>query len=262
MPDAPLPLTGGLQVAADQHTTAERILGEDFSKNGLFDRLHFEVRPMAGFGFSTVRVSRGMRGTSTMQALTMEQQSESAPRGIRIDDGDLVAALKAGSRRAAETLAEQTYRGIHSALFRLCGGDGDLAAELTQETYRRAWSALESFRGKARFSTWLYRIAYTTFLNHLRRPRPFVSLEDEPPPPEGESTEAEAVLDDRRRRRSLRRAVLDLPDELRYTVTARYWGGHSARDIAKTEGITATAVRKRLRKASQLLAATLQEEAP
>jgi RNA polymerase sigma-70 factor, ECF subfamily len=203
------------------------------------------------------------------QVLTIEQQTDGAPRGVRIDDGDLVAALLAGSRRAAETLAEQTYRGVHGALYRLCGGDGELAAELTQETYRRAWSALESFRGKARFSTWLYRIAYTTFLNHLRRPRPFVPLAEEidagaDPPDPASSTPAatgEERLDARRRTTRLRRAVLDLPDELRFTVTARYWGDQSARDIARTEGITPTAVRKRLRKASQLLAATLQEEA-
>jgi RNA polymerase sigma-70 factor (ECF subfamily) len=185
-----------------------------------------------------------------------------------MDDGDLVAALKAGSRRAAETLAEQSYRGVYGALFRLCGGDRDLTAELTQETYRRAWSALDSFQGKARFSTWLYRIAYTTFLNHLRRPRPFVPLDEDsggvdPPDLAGSDTaeDPEERLDARRRTARLRRAVLDLPEELRFTVTARYWSGQSARDIARTEGITPTAVRKRLRKAAQLLAVTLQEEA-
>src|SRR5436305_14461868 len=88
-------------------------------------------------------------------------------------EGRLLAALAAGDRTAAEELVERTYRGVFSLLRRLCG-DADLAADLTQETYRKAWAALPAFDGRSQFSTWLFRIAYTTFLNHLRRPRRLV----------------------------------------------------------------------------------------
>ena len=76
-----------------------------------------------------------------------------------------------GDLDAADELARSTYRSIYSALYRLCGGDEDLAADLTQETYRKAWRSIGRFRGGSKFSTWLYRIAYNTFLNHIRRPR-------------------------------------------------------------------------------------------
>ena len=58
----------------------------------------------------------------------------------------------------------------------------------------------------------------------------------------------------------LRRAVLALPESLRFTVTARFWGELPVREIARHEGVTSVAVRKRLRKAMGMLAATLQEE--
>ncbi len=72
---------------------------------------------------------------------------------------------------------ELTYPLIYRSLYRLCG-DGDTASDLTQDTYARAWRALDQFDGRSRFSTWLYRIAYTTFLNHVRRPQRFVQLDD------------------------------------------------------------------------------------
>ncbi|MFY9825482.1 MAG: sigma-70 family RNA polymerase sigma factor, partial [Thermoanaerobaculia bacterium] len=97
------------------------------------------------------------------------------PDGAR--EGRLLAALAAGDRTAAEELVERTYRGVFSLLRRLCG-DSDLASDLTQETYRKAWDALPGFNGRSQFSTWLFRIAYTTFLNHLRRPRRLVPLEE------------------------------------------------------------------------------------
>src|SRR3954470_23642422 len=86
------------------------------------------------------------------------------PRGSDEQQRQLLAALAAGDRAAAERLVERTYRGVYALLRRLCG-DPDLAADLTQETYRKAWDALPGFDGRAQLSTWLARIAYNHFLN-------------------------------------------------------------------------------------------------
>jgi RNA polymerase sigma-70 factor, ECF subfamily len=188
------------------------------------------------------------------------------------DEARWLAALRrepGGDRAAAEGLVAASYRRTYRALVRLTGGDADLAADLTQEAYRKAWAALPRFDGRARFSTWLFRIAYTTFLNHARRPRVVVPFGGG-----GEAGDAEAGLDavadpapaadqtlaDRGARDRLRRAVLALPDDLRYTVTARFWGELPVAEIARQEGITGVAVRKRLKKAMALLAVQLEGE--
>jgi DNA-directed RNA polymerase specialized sigma24 family protein len=57
----------------------------------------------------------------------------------------------------------------------------------------------------------------------------------------------------------LRRGVLGLPDELRFTVAARFWAETSVPEIARAEGISQVAVRKRLKRAFRLLAVTLEE---
>jgi RNA polymerase sigma-70 factor (ECF subfamily) len=175
-------------------------------------------------------------------------------------EGRLLAALAAGDRQAAERLVERTYRGVFALLRRLCG-DPDLAADLTQETYRKAWDALAGFDGRSQFSTWLCRIAYNTFLNHLRRPRRLVPLEDRheatvaDPAPAADELVGRAVAGDR-----LRRAVLELPEDLRFTVTALFWGDLPVREVARHEGITPVAVRKRLKRALAALARALEED--
>ncbi len=163
-----------------------------------------------------------------------------------------------GDRAAAERLAACTYQTVFAALVKL-SGDPDLAADLTQETYRKAWAALPSFRGGSAFSSWLYRIAYTTYLNHVRRPALIVPLDEgkarrlsstDPPPHE--------TLRRKEKESQVRRAMLTLPDELAFAVTARYWGEVPVREIAQVQGISSVAVRKRLKKALRLLAAALE----
>lgn len=172
----------------------------------------------------------------------------------------LLAGLRRGDRQAAETLLAGSYRRVYAALFRMCGGDGDLAADLTQETFRKAWQALPAFDGRAEISTWLYRIAYNTFLNHLRRPRPAAdggtaaaSLVDPDPQPEEAAAAAETGA-------RLRAAVLGLPDDLRFTVAAHYWSELPVAEIATLEKITTVAVRKRLKRAFAALRSALEEE--
>lgn len=176
------------------------------------------------------------------------------------EEGRLLTALAAGDRLAAERLVERTYRGVYNLLRRL-SGDPDLAADLTQETYRKAWDALPGFDRRSQFSTWVHRIAYTTFLNQMRRPRRLVPLEEKhesavpDPAPSLDEALGQAVAGDR-----LRRAVLSLPEELRFTVTALFWGDLPVKEVARQEGVTTVAIRKRLKRALAALAIALEED--
>lgn len=176
------------------------------------------------------------------------------------EERKLLAAIRGGDRGAAEEVVERTYSAVFASLYRLCG-DQDLAADLTQETYQKAWAALPNFDGRSQLFTWLYRIAYTTFLNYVRRPRRMTSL-DEPDAPElpDRATAVDQLLSDREEAERLRAAVLRLPEDLRFTVTAHFWGGLAVKEIAKIEEITTVAIRKRLHKAFSILETSLDEE--
>lgn len=170
------------------------------------------------------------------------------------DERTLLIATAAGDREAADELVDRTYSTVYGSLFKLTGGDEELAGDLTQDTYRKAWASLDRFRGGSAFSTWLYRIAYNTFLNHVRRPRRMVAMEESheravsDPAPAGDEL-VERSQDAAR----VRKAVLELPEELRLTLTARYWGEVPVREIAKSVGITEPAVRKRIKRALRIL---------
>ena len=176
------------------------------------------------------------------------------------DERTLLQAVRAGSTEAAEEMVERTYSAVFASIYRLCG-DSDLAADLTQETYQKAWGALSGFDGRSQLFTWLYRIAYTTFLNHVRRPRRMTSL-DEPDSIDvrDESPRVDDLLADAEEAERLRKAVMHLPDDLRFTVTAHFWGGLPVKEIAEIEKITTVAIRKRLHKAFSILESMLEEE--
>jgi RNA polymerase sigma-70 factor (ECF subfamily) len=171
---------------------------------------------------------------------------------------ELLAAYRRGDRRAAEQLVEATYSGVFAALCRL-SGDRSLAADLTQETYRKAWQSLDSFAGRSKVATWLFRIAYTTFLNHVRGNSRFQSLEESPLVLVDDSPSQGDVLALEEEGSIVRDRVLRLPPAQRDVLVARYWGEVSVRDIAREQGVTSVAIRKRIKKALLLLAGQLEE---
>lgn len=173
---------------------------------------------------------------------------------------ELVKRIRANDRAAAEELVDLTYGAVFASLLKL-SGEPDLAADLTQETYRKAWKSFSSFRGKSRVFTWLYRIAYTTFLNVKRRPAVVTSVADEsvPEPVDPARPPDEKVIDEIEQV-ALREAVMKLDEKKRFVVTAHYWGDLSLPEIAKAEGVSAVAIRKRLAKAHEELERLLEEE--
>src|ERR1035437_6631132 len=79
-------------------------------------------------------------------------------------DAELVLQTQKGSPAAFEELVRHHQRMIHSLTFRMTGSLAD-AEDLAQETFIRAYGQIGTFRGTAKFSTWLYRIAMNTCLN-------------------------------------------------------------------------------------------------
>ena len=84
------------------------------------------------------------------------------------DDTLLVAASKRGDHDAFAQLVQRYQRRVFNLVFRMLQ-QYEEANEITQETFLAAWQGLPSFRGDARFPTWLYRIAYNCSLKQLEQ---------------------------------------------------------------------------------------------
>ena len=87
----------------------------------------------------------------------------------RVDQALVSRVLLANDRRAFEQLLRRHQGMVRAQLRRLLHGDHAMADDLAQETFLLAWRKLDQFRGDARFSTWLYRIAYSCFLQTCRK---------------------------------------------------------------------------------------------
>lgn len=85
---------------------------------------------------------------------------------VEHDDLQLVSASKNGDQDAFSLLVQRYQRRVFNLVFRMLQNYEE-ANEVTQEAFLAAWQGLPAFRGDARFSTWLYRIAYNCALKQL-----------------------------------------------------------------------------------------------
>lgn len=85
---------------------------------------------------------------------------------VERDDIQLVTKSKNGDQDAFSLLVQQYQRRVFNLVFRMLQNYEE-ANEVTQEAFLAAWQGLPAFRGEARFSTWLYRIAYNCALKQL-----------------------------------------------------------------------------------------------
>ena len=97
---------------------------------------------------------------------------------MSLTDTDLIArVLSREDQHAFGELVRRYQSPVRAFLVRLARGDAHLADDLAQETFLKAWRKLHTYRGSARFSTWLFGIAYNEFRT-VARQRKDLALED------------------------------------------------------------------------------------
>jgi len=183
------------------------------------------------------------------------------------DEEALLRAARGGDRDAFERLIAPYQRKAYAFALRQAG-DPDLAQDICQDALVKACLALPGFDGRAAFSTWLFRIVYTTFIDHVRKRR--ARPPEEAFPDMGEPPAADAAAVDRffeKLRRDDREAwllngVARLPPDLRSLVVLRDFQGFSYREIADITGTAPATVKWRLNRARALLRGFLLREGP
>ncbi len=84
------------------------------------------------------------------------------------EESQLVSRSKNGDQSAYESLYRANIGKVYALCLRLCG-QKELAEDLAQESFIRAWQKLDSFRGDAKFSSWLFRLTSNVVIGHLRK---------------------------------------------------------------------------------------------
>lgn len=106
-------------------------------------------------------------------------------------DADLIArVLLREDQHAFGELVRRHQSPVRGFLVKLAGGDAHRADDLAQETFLKAWKSLNTFRGTAKFSTWLFGIACNEWRMHARGRKELALEEMADPPPEPEQPSA------------------------------------------------------------------------
>jgi len=128
---------------------------------------------------------------------------------------------------------EEMPRVFNSFLYR--GFDRATAEDLTSATFEKAWRARDRYRrDRAAVSTWLLAIARNVAIDHLRRSRPEVPIDDRAVH-EDETPETSALRDAQSRR--LQALLAGLPERERELLALKYGAGATNRDIATITGL-------------------------
>lgn len=169
-----------------------------------------------------------------------------------LPDEALVERAGDGGDNAAFAELVRRHQGkVRGLLLRLTG-NSTLADDLAQEVFLRAYRGMVGFEGRARFSTWIYRIAYNVFLNHRTRSKELDALpkgfEANAAAPEGELSPGRFDM-----RSDLAAAILELPERYRMVVTLYYLEDVSYPEIAEILDLPLGTVKTHLHRAKKLL---------
>ena len=174
-------------------------------------------------------------------------------------DGELVLTAVSGREAAFEELVRRYQRPIASYVYRMVG-DYDAALDLTQEVFIKVYNSLARYRSEFKFSTWIYKIAHNTAIDHLRRH----TVRDQIMTSGGDGTRSEIAIESRRltpeqesereeRRSEIESVVQSLPAAYRDLIVLRHSHDLSYDEIAEVTGLPLGTVKNRLFRAREAM---------
>ena len=181
--------------------------------------------------------------------------------GEEVSNSELVKKSQLGDKSAFEELVKTHQDLVFSLSFKLTG-NRELANDVAQESFIRAWKAIEKFRGDSTFGTWIYRITVNTAWTLRKKAKKHYSLNIE-------DTQEPVVIDEKKDPELvainsdlsvvLRKALNQIPLEQRIIVELKNIEGRSHKEIADYLDISVTAAKVRLHRAHQKLRNILEE---
>jgi len=188
------------------------------------------------------------------------QAPQIAPVGTA--DAELVRRARGRDEAAIRLILQSNNRRLYRIARGILRNDSE-AEDVVQETYVRAFTHLENFRGDSSLATWLARIAMNEALGRLRRQRPGVEWTSLPPgtleaqiiqfPLSATSVDPEKSMAQREIQHVVEHAIDELPDAFRIVFITRVIEGMNVEETAEILGLKPETVKTRLHRARTIL---------
>ena len=179
------------------------------------------------------------------------------------DEAQFVAASKQGDQDAFAQLVQRYQRRIFNLVFRMLQHYEE-ACEVTQEAFLAAWQGLPSFRGDARFSTWLYRIAYNCALKQLEQRKRDKALQvvvqaEQVVANTGQEEPVDAALERHARQALVHEHLSELPSKYRIVLVLRHLQEMTYEEMAEILSMPIGTIKTHLFRARNLLKERLEK---
>lgn len=158
-----------------------------------------------------------------------------------------------GNKRAFDALLRKYQSQVRRFLLGLTAGDGQLADDLAQETFIKAYTNIGKFRGLSSFSTWIMRIAYNTHYDYLRTHHQTEDADTPAVAARSGGTTADCALGI-----DILKALATLKPEERTCITLQLIEGQPIDKIASITGMTSGTVKSHLHRGKDKLTTYLK----
>ncbi len=188
-------------------------------------------------------------------------------KSVRRDDSAIIERCKEGDITAFDELVGRYEKQVYNFAYRMTGNYDD-ASDIASEAFIKVYNAIDTFRGEANFSTWLFRIVTNLYLDERKRSKAhlnvpldeYIDLEESSVTRQIEdpSPGPQELLEAGERAEVLARAIYDLPDYQRVMVLLFHTQGKSYEEIAEITELPIGTVKSRLNRARLALREKLE----
>lgn len=179
-----------------------------------------------------------------------------------MSENEIIGKLQSGDEETFKKVVDKYQRYVLNTCYRFVNSE-ETAEDLAQEVFIQLFISIREFRGGAKLSTWIYRIAVTKSLDHLKKQRRkkrfavikrlFGEDEMEEQIPSYDDTDPEKELDNKERLKILNMAMDKLPENQRIAFTLSKYDEMSYKEIADILGTTVSAVESLIHRAKSNL---------
>lgn len=174
-----------------------------------------------------------------------------------VDDRQLARQAQAGDQVAFASLIDRYSERLFNMLLQMCNGNSDMASELTQEAFVRAYERLKQFDGNSSFYTWIYRLARNRAIDIRKRKTPIASDPQEMHDP-GTEDDPSINMERREMQSIVQQAMSELGDEQREIILMRDFDGRDYTQIAQLLDVAEGTVKSRLNRARKALRSIIE----
>jgi len=168
------------------------------------------------------------------------------------NESELIAKVLISQDQQAFSLLVKHYQSpLRQYCRRLCTPDQALADDIAQDTFWQAYKKLNLFSARASFQTWLFRIAYFQFLQHLRRQKNYQELDEDL----GTECQAGQIMD----KHDIETAMCQLKTSERACITLQYSFGYTQEEISDMLDTPLGTVKSHIKRGKEKLTALLQQ---